>query len=236
MRDYNNSSITRGLAGAAIDQGLRAHMIRVYNYMALGLGLTGLVAYIAASSPEFMVSVFTSPLKWLVMLAPIGIVFFLSASINRLSASAAQLTFWIYAGLMGLSLSTIFVIFTGESVAKLFFITASVFGSMSLYGYTTQRDLSQMGSFLMMGLMGLVVASLVNLFTHSSAMQFIISAVGVLIFTGLTAYDTQAIKESYYSADNSEVARKKAIFGALMLYLNFINLFISLLQLFGDRR
>lgn len=237
---FDDQPVWRGASPATqeigIDLGLRAYMVRVYMYMAMGLGLTSLVAFYAASSPSLMTSIFTSPLQWVVMLAPIGMVFFLSARIATLSFQTAQMLFWIYAGLMGLSLSSIFLIFTGESIARLFFITSSVFGAMSLYGYTTRKDLTSMGSFLMMGVLGLVVASIVNLFLHSSAMQMMISTIGVLVFTGLTAYDTQQIKESYFEADSIEITGKKAIIGALQLYLDFINLFISLLQLFGDRR
>lgn len=230
---WRSAGVTRELD---LDLGLRSYMVRVYSYMALGLGLTGLVAFFAASSPALMMAIFTSPLKWVVMLAPIGMVLFLSARIGSMSFSAAQMTFWIYAGLMGLSLSSIFLIFTGQSIAQLFFVSASVFGAMSLYGYTTRKDLTAFGSFLLMGVMGLVIASLVNLFLHSSAMQMMISVIGVLVFTGLTAYDTQQIKESYYESDSHELAGKKAILGALQLYLDFVNLFISLLYLFGDRR
>lgn len=227
-------------AGAAqelgIDLGLRNYMVRVYAYMALGLALTGFVAFFAASSQSLMMAIFMSPLKWLVMLAPFGMVIFLSARIGSMSFSTAQLSFWIYAGLMGLSLSSIFLVFTGQSIARLFFISASVFGAMSLYGYTTRKDLTAFGSFLLMGVLGLCIASLVNLFLHSNAMQMMISAIGVLVFTGLTAYDTQQIKESYYEADSYELAGKKAILGALQIYLDFVNLFLSLLYLFGDRR
>lgn len=237
--NFNDQPVLRS-AGAAgtldIDVGLRNYMIRVYNYMAIGLALTGLVAYFAASSPALMHTIFGSPLKWVVMLAPIGMVFFLSARIATMTFSAAQLLFWVYASLMGLSLSSIFLIFTGESITRLFFITSSVFGAMSLYGYTTKKDLTNFGSFLFMGLLGLIIAMVVNLFMQSSAMQMMISSIGVLIFTGLTAYDTQHIKETYMEADEHGTAGKKAILGALRLYLNFINLFIHLLHLFGDQR
>ena len=219
-----------------LDLGLRSYMIRVYAYMSLGLGLTGLVVFYVASSPVVLVSIFTSPLKWVVMFAPLAMVFFLSARIATLSLSTAQMVFWIYAGLMGLSLSSIFLVFTGESIARLFFITASIFATMSLYGYTTRKDLTAMGSFLMMGVLGLLIASFVNLFFHSSAMQMMISSIGVLVFTGLTAYDVQQIKESYFDSDTADIFGKKAILGALQLYLDFINLFISLLQLSSDRR
>lgn len=236
---FDNQPALRGARvaeQAGIDLGLRNYMLRVYNYMALGLALTGLVAFYAAESPGLMMAIFGSPLKWLVMFAPLGMVVFLSARIGSLSTGTAQILFWAYAGLMGLSLSIFFLVFTGESVARLFFITASVFGAMSLYGYTTRKDLTAFGSFLTMGLMGIVIASLVNLFLQSSGMQMLISTIGVLVFTGLTAYDTQQIKESYFESDGQEITTKKAILGALNLYLDFVNLFISLLYIFGDRR
>ena len=170
------------------------------------------------------------------MLAPLGFVFFLSARINKLSVSAAQITFWLFASVMGLSLASIFIEFTQTSIARVFFITAGTFGAMSLYGYTTKRDLTKLGGFLFMGLIGIIIASLVNLFVGSSALQFAISIIGVLVFVGLTAYDTQNIKNMYYSGDSIEIGSKKALMGALKLYLDFINLFILLLQLFGQRR
>ncbi len=231
----------------AIDQGLRSYMLRVYNYMAAGLAITGVVAWLAfqaavqdtgaglALSP-FGVALFTSPLKWLVIFAPLGLVFFLSARIHSLSVSAAQTTFWIFAGLMGLSVSSVFLVYTGASITQTFFITAIAFGSLSLYGYVTKRDLSAMGSFLFMGLIGIIVASLVNLFLQSSALQFAVSVIGVLIFAGLTAYDTQTIKSMYYEGDGEVVAGKKAIMGALSLYLDFINMFMFLLQFLFNRR
>lgn len=232
QRDYQ-SAVQRS---AEIDIGLRSYMVSVYSYMAMGLGLTGFVAFFAAQSPELMNAIFGTPLSWLVMLAPVGIVFFLSARINSLSLSTARNTFWIYSALMGLSLSSIFFIFTGQSIARLFFISSSIFGTMSIYGYTTKKDLTSFGSFLMMGVIGIVIASLVNLFIRSSALQLVVSVIGVLIFTGLTAYDTQMIKEGYNEYESSEIAGKKAIFGALQLYLDFINLFISLLQIFGEKK
>ena len=170
------------------------------------------------------------------MLAPLGFVFFLGAKIRTMSVGAAQLTFWLFAAAMGLSLASIFLVFTGESIARVFFITAGTFGAMSLYGYTTKRDLSAWGSFLFMGLIGIIIASLVNMFMASSALQFAISVIGVLVFTGLTAYDTQRIKEMYYEVDGSDVVARKAIMGALSLYLNFINMFVMLLHLFGTAR
>jgi hypothetical protein len=222
-------------SAAAIDAGLRAYMLRVYNYMAGGLAVTGVVAYVAASS-GFYQSIAGTPLIWLVMLAPLGFVLALSFGINRMSAGTAAMLFWIYAVVMGLSLGSIFLVFTGTSIARVFFITGATYGAMSLYGYTTRSDLSGFGSFLMMGLIGIVIASLVNLFLKSDGLQFAISIIGVLVFVGLTAYDTQRIKEMYLEADTEEVASKKAVLGALSLYLDFINLFMMLLQLFGVRR
>jgi len=223
-------------SAAQIDVGLREYMLKVYNYMASGLALTGIVAYGLTLSPEAMQLVFGTPLKWVVMLAPLGFVFYFSAKINTLKASTAQTLFWVFAGLMGLSMASIFVIYTGTSIARVFFITAGTFAGMSLYGYTTKRDLSGFGSFLMMGLIGLIIAMVVNIFLQSSALEFIISAAGVLIFVGLTAYDTQKIKSIYDEMDGHGVATKKAIMGALTLYLDFINLFMMMLRLFGDRR
>ena len=218
-----------------IDVGLRDYMLRIYNYMASALALTGIVAYVFANSGMYL-SVARTPLIWLIMLAPFGLVMLLSFGINRLSAAATQAIFWAYAALMGLSLASVFLVFTGASVARVFFITAGTFAAMSLYGYTTRRDLSQLGSFLFMGLIGIVIASLVNLFIGSTALQFAISVIGVVVFTGLTAWDTQQIKEMYYEGDGGEIASKKAIMGALRLYLDFINLFMMLMQLMGNRR
>jgi FtsH-binding integral membrane protein len=223
------------LAGAQIDAGLRAHMQRVYGYMAGGLALTGIVAYVAAAS-GFYQSIADTGLIWIVMLAPLGFVLALSFGIERMSAATATVLFWLYATVMGLSLGGIFLVFTGTSIARVFFITAATFGAMSLYGYTTRTDLSGFGSFLLMGLVGIVIASLVNIFVGSSALQFAISIIGVIVFVGLTAYDTQRIKEMYLEADTAEIASKKAVLGALALYLDFINLFMMLLQLFGQRR
>jgi FtsH-binding integral membrane protein len=222
-------------ARVGIDVGLRDYMLRVYNYMASGLALTGIVAYVAAQT-GFYASIASTPLIWLVILAPLGLVMLMSFGVQRMQASTLQLVFWIYSGLMGLSLATVFLVFTGTSVARVFFITAGTFAGMSLYGYTTQRDLSQFGSFLFMGLIGIIIASLVNMFLASSALQFAISVIGVLVFTGLTAWDTQQIKEMYYSGDDYEMGSKKAIMGALRLYLDFINLFMMLMQLMGTRR
>jgi uncharacterized protein len=218
-----------------IDVGLRQYMLSVYNYMAGGLALTGLVAYFAAAS-GFYQAIVGTPLFWVVLLAPLGMVLLLSFGIQRMSLGATQLSFWVYAALVGLSLAGIFLIYTQASIARVFFITAGTFAAMSLYGYTTRRDLSQVGSFLMMGLIGIILASLVNLFIHSSALQFAVSVIGVVVFVGLTAYDTQRIKEMYFAGDTAIIAGKKAIMGALQLYLDFINLFILLLQFMGVQR
>ena len=220
---------------AAVDAGLRSYMLSIYNYMAIALAITGLVAFLVASSPALVSAIFFSPLKWVVMLAPIGFVFLFSARIGSMSVGTAQAVFWLFAAVMGLSMASIFLVFTHTSIARTFFITASAFGAMSLYGYTTRADLSRFGSFLMMGLIGIVLASLVNIFLGSSALQFAISVIGVLVFTGLTAYDTQRLKEEYYAGYDGTMLGRMAIMGALSLYLNFINLFTLLLQLFGDR-
>ena len=242
MSDYRNNPIRTGAAtqGAEmIDEGLRAHMLRVYNLMAIGLAITGVAALgtaaLAQSNPAFAQLIYVSPLKWVVMLAPLALVFFLSFRINSMSVSTAQTTFWGYAALLGVSLSSIFLVYTGASITQTFFITATTFGAMSLYGYTTKKDISSWGSFLFMGLIGLIIASIVNIFMASSALSFAISAIGVLVFTGLTAYDTQKIKESYYEGDDSDTAGRKAIIGALELYLDFVNLFLMLLRLLGNR-
>ena len=247
--DFNQRSFTKTTDQVAIDEGLRAYMLKVYNYMTTGLLVTGLVAYffgkasiITNNSGEItgLTSIgallFNSPLMWVIMLAPLGFVFYLSAKINSMSVSAAQTTFWIFAAIMGLSLASIFIQFTGASITRVFFITSGTFAGMSLYGYTTKKDLTKLGGFLIMGLIGIIIASIVNMFVGSSAMQFAISVIGVLIFVGLTAYDTQKIKNMYYAGDSESAGSKKALMGALRLYLDFINLFILLLQLFGQRR
>jgi uncharacterized protein len=210
-------------------------MLRVYNFMAGGLAVTGIVAYVAAAT-GFYQQIAGTPLIWLVTLAPLGAVLFLSFRIERMSVGTAQAVFWGYAAMMGLSLAGIFLVFTHTSIARVFFISAATFAAMSLYGYTTRRDLTQFGSFLFMGLIGIVLASLVNIFLASSALQFAVSVIGVLLFTGLSAYDTQRIKEMYLAGDTAEVTTKKAVMGALTLYLDFINLFVMLLQLVGQRR
>lgn len=248
---------TRAGTDVAIDQGLRAYMVSVYNYMAGGIFLTGLVAYatfaaavVERSGPgprvltEFGQLLYTSPLRWVVMLSPLAIVFFLSFRVNTLSVSAAQLSFWLFAAVMGVSLSSIFLVFTGESVTQVFFVTAAAFAALSLYGYTTKSNLSALGTFLIMGVFGIIVAGLVNLWLQSSAVQFAISAIGVLVFAGLTAYDTQRIKDGYLGIkdgylevkDDMTATSKAAILGALSLYLDFINMFTMLLSLFGRRQ
>src|ERR1700724_3749602 len=241
---------------ATVDAGLRAYMLRIYNYMSIGLAITGLAAlgvYMAAVTADpagdavrvgkiyltpFGYAMFVSPLKWLFMLAPLAMVMGISFGINRLKPATAQMLFWVFSALMGISLSSIFLVYTHTSIVRVFFITAATFGALSLYGYTTKRDMSGMGSFLMMGLFGIIIASLVNLFLASSPLQFFISVIGVLIFAGLTAYDTQRLKNDYiygYASQGGAVAERASILGALSLYLNFINLFTLLLQLLGQR-
>ena len=222
-------------SAALFDEGLRKHMLRVYNYMGLGLVITGIVAFVVSQTPALYVPIFSTPLKWVVMLAPLAFVFFFSFRIHAMSAATAQIAFWAFAAVMGLSLSSVFLVFTGTSIARTFFITATMFGAMSLYGYTTKRDLSQFGSFLMMGLIGVVIASIVNIFLGSSALQFAISVIGVVVFVGLTAWDTQNIKQQYAENFDQESQQKLAVFGALSLYLNFVNLFQLLLSLTGQR-
>tara|TARA_Y100000590_G_scaffold358570_1_gene413983 strand:- start:4947 stop:5702 length:756 start_codon:yes stop_codon:yes gene_type:complete len=232
-----------------VDEGLRAYMLKVYNFMSSGVLLTGIIALISfkisvvtdgsgavTGFTSFGNALFFSGLKWVVMLAPLGIVFYMSFGIRKMSAAKAQTVFWVFAALMGLSLSWILLIYTGVSVARVFFITSATFGAMSIYGYTTKRDLTKFGSFLMMGLIGIIIASIVNIFMKSTMMYFVISILGVLIFVGLTAYDTQKIKNMYLVSDSGEIMGKKAVMGALTLYLDFINLFIMLLRLFGQRR
>ncbi|MER9464005.1 Bax inhibitor-1/YccA family protein [Mesorhizobium sp. M0387] len=242
IRNYQTSAVPG--ARADLDQGLRTYMLKVYNLMGLGLLITGVAAWGAfqlavtgdGQLTAFGTLIYASAFRWVVILAPLAAVFFLSFRIQSMSVAAAQTTFWVYSGLVGLSLSTIFLVYTGASITQTFFATAAAFGALSLYGYTTKRDLSAFGSFLVMGVVGLVIAMLINIFLQSSALGFAISAIGVLIFAGLTAYDTQTIKEMYYEGDQADVAGRKAIMGALRLYLDFINLFMFLLQFMGDRR
>jgi FtsH-binding integral membrane protein len=248
MANYENQpryggAVARGVEGA-IDQGLRAHMLRVYNYMTIGLVLTGAVAWAVANTAlgglfiQQVNGVYAglTGLGWVAFIAPIGLVFWMSFGIQRMSVGTAQAVFWLYAALMGISLSPILLIYTGASVAKVFFISAAAFGGLSLWGYTTSRDLTGWGSFLFMGLIGIIIAMVVNIFLGSPAIDFAISVIGVLVFAGLTAYDTQKIKEMYYAGDDGTVAGRKAIMGALSLYLDFINLFLMLLRLFGQGR
>jgi FtsH-binding integral membrane protein len=223
------------ILGAEIDAGLRQYLLRVYNYMAGGLALTGLVAYLAAVT-GFYAAIYGTPLFWVVLLAPLALVLLLGFRVERMSLGTARMIFWAYAGLVGLSLSGIFLVYTGASIAQTFFIAAAMFLGMSLYGYSTQRDLSRLGSFLLMGLIGVIVAGLVNLFLRSSGLELAISIVGVVLFTGLTAWDTQRIKSMYLEEDDEVVAGKKAIMGALALYLDFLNLFLMLIRLMGRRR
>jgi len=220
---------------AAFDAGLRGHMLRVYNYMASGVLLTGIVALVVASTPVLVNAIFGTPLKWVFMFAPLAFVFFFSFRINKMSAATAQMAYWAFAAVMGVSMASIFLVFTGMSIAQTFFIAAGMFTAMSLYGYTTKADLSKFGAFLVMGVIGILIAMVVNLFLGSSALQLAISILGVLIFTGLTAWDTQNIKEQYAANLGRETETKMAVFGALSLYLNFVNIFQFLLQLTGER-
>ena len=222
------------LTQAQVDEGLRSYMLRVYNYMGSGLALTGIVAYVVAHTGLYQ-ALFGSGIGFVVMFAPLGIVFFMGAKIRTMKPSTAQTLFWAFSILMGASLSYIFLTYTATSIVRVFFITAATFGAMSLYGYATKRSLARWGSFLFMGLIGVIIAMVVNIFMQSEFMQYVISVVGVLVFTGLTAYDTQRIKQTYVETDGQAVMTKKAIMGALNLYLNFINLFIMLLHLFGGR-
>ena len=254
IRNYQARAAAGTRTDVGIDEGLRAYMVKVYNLMALGLCITGLAAIATmmlatTNDPASAVAtlgngkmltsfgavLYGSPLRWVVMLAPLGVVFFLSFRVHTLSVSAAQTAFWAFAGLIGLSLSSIFLVYTSQSIVQTFFVTAASFGALSLYGYTTRRDLTAMGSFLIMGVFGLIIAMVVNIFLQSSALQFAISAIGVLVFAGLTAYDTQKIKEMYFEGDDVLVAGRKAIMGALTLYLDFINLFTFLLHFLGNR-
>jgi FtsH-binding integral membrane protein len=238
MSEYNNQARHVSHAGVdaqAIDQGLRAYMINVYQYMMVGLALTGVVAYATSATPVLFNAIYGTPLVWVVMLAPVGIAWFGFGMIDRLSTGAAQMMFWAFAGIMGLSLAYIFQVYVAADIVRVFFITAATFGALSLYGYTTPRSLSGWGSFLFMGVVGLLIASIVNIFMQSDALTFAISLIGVVVFAGLTAYDTQQIKEMYFEGDDSDTASKKAILGALRLYMDFINLFLMLLRLFANR-
>ncbi|MGF1605604.1 MAG: Bax inhibitor-1/YccA family protein [Rhodothalassiaceae bacterium] len=250
MNDRTSRPLTGARTGqgtaAAVDQGLRRYMLGIYNYMASGVLLTGITALLVYTVPALTGLLYQTtfdgqiagytPLGWIVAFAPLAFVLVLSFGINRLSASAAQALFWVYAGVMGLSLSSIFFVYTGQSIASTFFVTAAAFGALSLYGYTTKRNLTAMGSFLFMGLIGIIIAMLVNLFIQSSMMAFIINCLGVLIFAGLTAYDTQRIRQTYdYVAGDRVAMQKSSVMGALSLYLDFINLFLFLLRFMGNR-
>jgi uncharacterized protein len=252
MSDFDRNAAARGGfadRAAAVDAGLRAYMLRVYNYMAAAVALTGVVAYGTFNAAvvtdaagritgltSFGHAVFSGPLMIVLMLGTLGLVFFISARINRMQFATALTLFMVYAALLGVTLSSIFLTYTGASITRVFFISAASFGALSLYGYTTRTDLSPIGSFMVMGLFGIILASLVNLFLASSALQFAISVIGVVVFAGLTAWDTQRIKEMYNSMDDDGTMGRKAIMGALSLYLDFINLFLMMLRLFGDRR
>lgn len=232
-----SSSFASSASRTTYDAALREYMMKVYNYMSIALAISGIVAFLVASSPAAMAFIFGTPFSWVVMLAPVGFVIFFGAKLNSISSETAKNYLWIYSGLMGLSLASVLVIYTGTSVARVFFITASVFGAMSLYGYTTKKDLTAFGSFLIMGLIGLIIASLVNIFLKSSALEFGLSLIGVFLFIGLTAYDTQRIKQMYYQfSGNKDMIAKAAVMGALSLYMDFINLFLMLLRFFGDRK
>lgn len=241
MADPYRTGMRTGTAtqSAEYDAGLRKYMLGVYNYMASGVLLTGIVAMVFANlmqgNEQLFMAVYGSPLRWVLALAPLGFILVMNFGLNRMSTGALQFVFWAFAAAMGLSLASIFFVYTDASIARIFFITAGAFGGLSLYGYTTKRNLSGMGTFLIMGLIGLIIASIVNIFTGSSMMQFVISVAGVLIFAGLTAHDTQMIKRNYYMMSSGEMAAKGAIMGAVSLYLDFVNLFTFLLQLFGDR-
>jgi uncharacterized protein len=234
--DRNYVTQPQARAGAAeIDVGLRQYMLGVYNYMMIGLALTGIVAYLVASNDTLRTAVIGTPIMWVAMFGTLGLVFFLSFRIHKMSPAAAQATFWAYAALNGVWLSGIVHAYTDASLARAFLVTAGTFAGMSLYGYTTKRDLTQFGSFLVMGVIGLVLAMIVNIFLGSAAVDFAISVIGVLVFTGLTAWDTQKIKQWYAEADGHEIVARKSILGALELYLDFINLFLFLLRFLGNR-
>ncbi|MDD5585482.1 MAG: Bax inhibitor-1/YccA family protein [Alphaproteobacteria bacterium] len=235
VNPFTPASVTGTRAGVTFDAGLRAHMIRIFNYMAGGLAITGLVAFIVANTALAGV-VFGTPLKWVAIFAPLVFVIYMNVKMQSMSAAKAQTLFWLFCGTMGLSMAALFMVFTGASVARAFFITAASFGAMSLWGYTTKTDLTGFGSFLLMGLVGLMIAMVVNIFLASSGLQWIVSVLGVLIFTGLTAYDVQRIKQTYAAGWGTEANNKMAVVGALGLYLNFINAFQFILSLTGDRR
>ena len=237
MNFDNISSVYESSKRTHYDWGLREYLLKVYQYMALALALTAVISMGAASSPQFINLIHGTPLKWIITFAPLGMAFYIGSRLMSMSVTGAQTCLMIFATLMGLSLSSILMMYTGESITRVFFITAGTFGAMSIYGYSTKRDLTSMGSFLMMGVIGLLIASVVNIFMQSGAMQFIISIIGVVVFTLLTAYDSQKIKAMYYQAQsNAEITQKLAVYGSLTLYMDFINIFIFLLQLLGVRK
>jgi FtsH-binding integral membrane protein len=225
----------QGATGAAFDAGLRRHMLGIYNNMALGLVVTGLVAFGIASTPALYQPIFGTPLKWAAMFAPLAFVMFLSFRMERMSVASARMAFFAFAAVMGISMAAVFLSFTGASIARTFFIAASMFMGMSLWGYTTKRDLTGWSSFLFMGLIGVVVASIVNLFLGSTMLQLVVSFAGIIVFVGLTAWDTQRAKSDYVAFAGTQHAEKLGIMGALSLYLNFVNLFQLLLTFFGQR-
>ncbi|MGB7430871.1 MAG: Bax inhibitor-1/YccA family protein [Ahrensia sp.] len=256
MADYRNLGAQAAPAGtmdASVDLGLRAYMLRVYNLMALGLGITALFAagtmllavtdvpnqYALPGDARYLTAfgamLFATPLKWVIMLAPLGLVFFMGFKIQSVQPSTAQAIFWGFAALMGVSMSSIFLVYTPGSIVQTFLITATAFGALSIYGYTTKRDLTAVGSFMFMGLIGIILAAIVNIFLQSSMLQFAISAIGVLVFAGLTAYDTQKTKEMYYALNGEEMMGRAAVMAALSLYLDFINMFQFLLYFLGNR-
>ncbi|MCK0069211.1 MULTISPECIES: Bax inhibitor-1/YccA family protein [Kordiimonas] len=220
---------------AEFDAGLRAYMLKVYNYMASGVLLTGIIAMIVGTNQDLMVAIYGGGLRWIVALAPLAFILVMSFGAHRMSSGTLQMVFWAFAAVMGLSMASIFAVYSAESIARTFFITAASFGALSLYGYTTKKSLSGMGTFLFMGLIGIIIASIVNFFLASSMMAFVINVAGVLIFAGLTAYDTQRIKESYFMTTTGEAVAKGAIMGAVNLYLDFVNLFMFLLNFLGER-
>jgi len=237
-KPWNQTGVGYGTASldrATVDEALRSYMLRVYNLMGSGLALSGIVALAMAQSPDLMRAVFGSGLGIVVALLPLGLIMIMSFGINKLSAGAVQGLYWAFVASMGASISWIFLKYTGTSVLRIFFITGGMFGAMSLWGYTTKRDLTGMGSFLMMGVIGIVIAGIVNIFLGSSVLQMAISAITVLVFTGLTAFDTQRIKSEFYEGDPADIQTKQAVFGAVSLYLNFVNIFMALLQLFGQK-
>lgn len=237
MSRFDHEPIQRTTTYAAIDEGLRTFMVKVFAYMALGLSISAITSFMMLDNPALMMAIMSNQLfLYAVIFAPLVMVIFISARLNKMPATTARTLFWVYAMLMGVSLSMTLAFYTTESILNVFLVSASLFGSMALYGYTTQKDLTAMGSFLMMGVMGLFIAYLVNMFLGNGPMNLILSGLTAIIFTGLTAYDVQNIKALYYESDNSEVATKKAVYGALLLYIDFINIFMSLLRFFGNRR